>query len=370
MQARLRNHDLFPLQLRTSRPKTGDLTHHFEKARRWIKTLDEDSKTKRGFGYEIKWTTVSHRQLGNNRIPDRIVIPSEYDALALIGKHRQASLISQLANLTYEALPQLKNWVIEHPMILLKYGKVWPRVLKVLLWFYKHPQEKIYLRQIDVPGVDTKFIERRRQLFAKLLDLILPTEVIDKTAVGANAFEQRYGLLAKPTLIRFRVLDKKLLPQFAGLSDIATPVADFAKLKINVNRVFITENDINGLCFPPMPESIVIFGLGYNVDHLTSIDWLKHKTIYYWGDIDTHGFAILDRLRKYFKDVHSLLMDRETLLQHRELWGIENNRCEHMLAHLTKDEQNLYNDLRYNKLANNIRFEQEHVGYAWLLQKL
>src|ERR1022692_4377837 len=36
----------------------------------------------------------------------------------------------------------------------------------------------------------------------------------------------------------------------------------------------------------------------------------------YWGDIDTYGFHILDRLRVLFPDVQSLLMDRDTLLEH------------------------------------------------------
>lgn len=69
-----------------------------------------------------------------------------------------------------------------------------------------------------------------------------------------------------------------------------------------MTRVYITENNINGLAFPPMEGSLVIFGLGYGVETLSTIPWLRKVGIIYWGDIDTHGFAILDRLRMTFPD--------------------------------------------------------------------
>ncbi|WP_429207336.1 DUF3322 domain-containing protein [Massilia sp. UYP11] len=56
----------------------------------------------------------------------------------------------------------------------------------------------IYLRQVDIPGVDTKFIEARKRLIAELLDQVLPAESIDAGAVGARQLETRYGLLGKP----------------------------------------------------------------------------------------------------------------------------------------------------------------------------
>ncbi len=43
---------------------------------------------------------------------------------------------------------------------------------------------------------------------------------------------------------------------------------------------------------------------------LAQADWLARCQVSYWGDIDTHGFAILDQLRTYIPHAHSLLMDR------------------------------------------------------------
>ena len=64
---------------------------------------------------------------------------------------------------------------------------------------------------------------------------------------------------------------------------------EFAQLNRPVERVFVTENEINGLAFPPCPGSIVIFGLGYGLDRLADIAWLERTQVWYWGDIDTHG---------------------------------------------------------------------------------
>jgi hypothetical protein len=57
------------------------------------------------------------------------------------------------------------------------------------------------------------------------------------------------------------VLDRSLA--VGGLLDVATPAAQFASLAMPARRIFITENEVNGLAFPDVAEGIVVFGLGY-----------------------------------------------------------------------------------------------------------
>ncbi len=83
----------------------------------------------------------------------------------------------------------------------------------------------------------------------------------------------------------------------AGDQDITLTQADFAALQLPVNGVFITENEVNFLAFPAVPQSLVVFGAGYGFDALADARWLHACQVLYWGDIDTHGFAILDQLR-------------------------------------------------------------------------
>lgn len=61
-------------------------------------------------------------------------------------------------------------------------------MLAVLDWFTAHPRPGIYLRQLDIAGVDTKFIETHRGLLTELLDIVLPEETVDRGASGVSAF--------------------------------------------------------------------------------------------------------------------------------------------------------------------------------------
>jgi hypothetical protein len=247
----------------------------------------------------------------------------------------------------------------------------WPRILSIVAWRLKHPQPGIYLRQIDLPGVHSKFIEGHRGVLGELFDLVLPPEEIDATAIGSSGFCRRYGFQDKPLRVRFRILDPTLalLPTKSD-QDITVTQATFARLELPVTKVFITENEINFLAFPDVPEAMVIFGAGYGFENLASVEWLRDRFIHYWGDINTHGFAILNQLRKFFPHVVSLLMDRETLMEHQALWGVEPSPETGALTRLTAEESVLYDQLRRDELGSRIRLEQERIGFEWLVGAL
>ena len=362
MSARLDRANLYPLALRLKRPASQDLGDRFDEARAWIAALDAGSRQRRGFGYEIVWEEINHRQLGRNRFPAGVVAPTEHDALALIRKQAQAETFDALAGETLARFPSLRGWILRKPLVEIENAAEWARILAVLAWFEAHPRSGLYLRQLDIPGVDTKFIELRRGLLTELLDHVLAP------GQAAPSFEQRFGLRTRPALIRFRILDPSLF--IGGLSDISAPVDHLAELDLPASRVFITENEINGLAFPETTGSIVLFKLGYALDLLSSLSWLGDREIFYWGDIDTHGFAMLDRLRARFPQAKSLLMDRETLIAHRSLWGREAAPHMGLLAHLTEVEQVLYDELRHNTHGEGVRLEQERIPFTWLRRAL
>lgn len=88
------------------------------------------------------------------------------------------------------------------------------------------------------------------------------------------------------------------------------------------------------------------------------------------GDIDTHGFAILDRLRAWMPAARSVLMDRETLLAHRDRWVAEDRPASSNLTRLTPDEQDVYADLVEDRLAERVRLEQERIDWSWVEERL
>ena len=356
----------WPLRLSLKPPSAADLSDRFEAVRDWVRAIAATPQVR------IEWRQRNHRVQGMQRLPAAVSIDTLQDALAFIGKARQAQRFEAVWQQTAAAQPPLLGWLSRRPIQALDLVDRWDRLLAVVAWLQAHPRPAVYLRQVDVPGVDSKFIEAHRGVLAELLDLALPPEVIELDATSVAQFTRRFGFLDKPVRIRFRLLDPSLpsLPGCAGLPDITLDAASFAALTLPARRVFITENETNFLAFPPAEDAIVVFGAGYGWEPLARAEWLHRCRLHYWGDIDTHGFAILDQLRGYFPGAASFLMDRETLLAHRLHWGEEPDPARHDLSRLTPEESAVYDDLRFDRRQPRLRLEQERVGFGWLCDRL
>ncbi len=361
----LTSSQLFPLRLPLRGPTPGELGERFEEVRDWVRVWAQQEENQ---GLALEWREVNSRQIGRNRLPAAVLFRDRERALACIGKHRAGRDFDRLRAQILASFPMLRDWLERRPLQALDLKDQWPRLLAVLDWLRAHPRPGVYIRQLELAGVDTKFIEGHRKVLTELLDLVLDQAQIDDTARGSSGFEQRYGFRAKPTQIRFRLLDPALY--LGGLGDLQIPAEDFAHFAPPVEHVFITENDINGLAFPDVPRALVVFGLGYGLDSLKSAGWLDDTTIHYWGDIDSHGFAMLDQLRSYFPHTRSLLMDRATLLAHEALWGREPIPTRKPLARLSAGEQALYQDLCLDHIAPSLRLEQERIGFTHVLEAL
>ena len=370
LAARVTGETLFPLEVRLKGPSAREVADRFGEVQDWTRALARASSDSRGFGFALRLKTLRNRVQGRNELPVAAIIATESDALRLIRREAEAERFEALAGATLARHPALRGWLARHPLTALAHTEHWERVLAVLDWFVAHPRPGLYLRQLDIPGVDTKFIETHRGLVAELLDAVLPAQAVDREASGARRFNQRYGLRSDPPLVRFRLLDPALY--IHGLGDLSLPPEQFATLKVPARRVFLTENRINGLAFPDCPGSVVVFGLGYGLESLAQVTWLGDVEVHYWGDLDTHGFGILNRLRAFLPDARSFLMDRGTLDAHRALWGQEpaDKRYSGEPTRLTRHESVLFDELRSDRLGERVRLEQERIGFGWLQQVL
>ncbi len=355
----------FPLRLTLKGPGTQAITHQFEAVRCWVATWLDVAPLR------VEWQTIHHRILGQQELPVALWIDTLDDALGLIGKRRDGNRFAQVVGLIRERQPVLLPWLAKRPLVALELADAWPHLLAVVEWLIQHPRPAIYLRQVDIPGVQSKFIEHHRGVLAELFDTALPADQIDTSRTGIAGFATRYGFLEKPLRVRFRILDPGL-SCLNGLScpDISLDADNFSRLSLQVKRVLITENETNFLALPPLPHTMALFGSGYGWDALARARWLEHCALHYWGDIDTHGFGILDQLRGHFAHVESLLMDRATLEAHTTLWGTEEKPLLIPLHRLTADECELYDDLRGQRIRPGLRLEQEHIGFNWLQARL
>lgn len=351
----------FPKRLALKGPTSAEMTDRFDEVRAWIGEIRAMPRCR------VEMREFRHRVFGANAVPQEAWIDTVEDALALIGKLRDATRFTTLIDMTRQRQPKLLEWLAKRPLRALGLVEEWGRLLEIVAWLENHPRPGVYLRQVDIPGVHSKFIEAHRGVLSELLDSVLSPEAIDPSASGMSQFAKRYGFRDKPARIRFRVLDPDhaLLPGHL-VQDITLDAESFARLGPGISRVFITENEINFLAFPQVKGSLVIFGAGYGFEMLCKSEWLARCRVHYWGDIDTHGFAILDQLRSQFDHVESLLMDRATLLAFESQWGGEEKQTLRDLPRLNPEEMALYDDLRDNRIRKNLRLEQERVGFGWV----
>lgn len=257
----------------------------------------------------------------------------------------------------------------------------------------------IYVRQVSLPLMDTKFIERNYRMIDELLILCLPKdrdlqecEPLESDKQGYKKsrsfsdFVKRWGFANKKEMIRWRMLDPKMnssLYEGAGsMIDSIVPIDVLAHLKLNFEHVIICENEVCYLNLPAITNSIAIFGSGYKVGLLSELPWLKDKDIIYWGDIDTHGFNILNSFREAlnysFKDSHydaslkvrTMLMDIDTLKSNKHYIVQESESVSTFLATLKGKEYLCYEALINHSMGKQVRLEQELIPFDQVLAAL
>ena len=356
---------LFPLALSLYVPSSSEIGARFDAVRLWAGALANCQWLR------IEWQDCKNRIHGQQQLPAKAWVDSVDQACAWLGKRDEHQRFIALTQSTRDSHPALLPWLAAQPLKALALAGQWPRLLALLDWRLAHANPSMYLRQVDVPGVHSKFIECHRVVLAEWFDLVLPATQINPLATGASGFANRYYFREIAQRVRLRVLD----PAISTLPDCICPdlkldVANFVRLQLPIRTVVITENEINFLALPLAQASMAIFGAGYGFTALAQAAWLGHCQILYWGDIDTHGFAILDQLRTHFPHARSVLMDRATLAMHEPLWGFEAAPARQDLHRLHADERALYDDLRDNRIGPNLRLEQEHIGYQHVCQQL
>ncbi|MEL7050732.1 MAG: DUF2220 domain-containing protein, partial [Cyanobacteria bacterium J06588_5] len=127
-------------------------------------------------------------------------------------------------------------------------------------------------------------------------------------------------------------------------------------------QCLITENLMNFLTLPLLPNSFALFGSGYAVQSLKSVSWLKDCPILYWGDMDAQGFQILSSLRAHFPQATSLMMNHETFELFKVFAVPDKKATMKVLPHLTHAERAMYTQLATQQL----RLEQEHIDQPYV----
>ncbi|MCZ2403696.1 hypothetical protein IV498_10995 [Paenarthrobacter sp. Z7-10] len=458
--------ETYPRRRPLKRPTAAELRNDYAAAHSWAAELFAAAGK-----YTLETADVGRTTIGSNRLPSAAVFATVEDEIAFAGKSAEAARFQNLAARLGELDAALGSWIARRPLQLLDLGDAAPIAAQAAMWLRDNPAPGIYVRQLSLPGVHTKFVETHRRTIDEMADALQLTAPIDaapgidereaakgrharahdmtppdaadhnatahgitprdaarkdttaqgvpnRDAAGRNStasqdvgvpgqeltspnetdqeltaqdltseptgaallgdadertpaarFAARHGFLHPPEQIRFRILDPDIVA-LGNARDISVTAEAFGSLSLPIKTVITTENLINFLTLPERPRTLALFGRGYGFSALREAAWLRNCNIIYWGDLDTHGFRILDQLRAVHPHVTSILMDQQTLLSHRDAWVREPSPSRAPLTRLTAAESALYNALGNDEFGPAVRLEQELIRWDWALHAL
>jgi hypothetical protein len=378
---------MYPRRRSLKRPTAASLRSDYATARTWAGELFA------GAGhFTLETAEVGRNTIGPNQLPAATVFASADDEIAFVGKSKDAARFRGLAEELQALAPAFRAWVLRRPLLLLDLGGDALTAARVALWLRDNPEPGVYVRQLSLPGVDTKFIENHRKVIGELAEELragsplgadtsgdgglpeattAPGSLLGQAAARTPAarFAARHGFLHPPELVRFRALDPGMT-LLGDARDLTVTAEAFSTLRLPARTVIITENLVNFLALPERPGTVAIYGGGYGFSALQDAGWLRDCEVRYWGDLDTHGFRILDQLRAVHPHVVSVLMDEATLLAHRDAWGSETSPSRATLSRLTAEESELYAALGSHQFGPSVRLEQELIRWDWALERL
>ena len=352
----------WPLSLSLGAPSEREALERADAAREWARAWH----AWRGAGV-VDWVEKRWRNLGTQKLPAKLTLASATEVAEWAGELERWQRAERRYGDLLQRWPALAAGVAARSFDeLADYSEAdFARLTQMLSWLCANPAACLYPRQLPVAGLDTKWLQSRAGLIA---DFVEAARGLPPSSGGRGDFYRRCGLKSPPRLARLRLLDSRLAARLGGLSDISAPLAQLAEMDLNLDKVLVVENLQTGLACEGLAGAAVIMRLGYDVDALSRLPWLGRARCVYWGDLDTHGFAILSRARAFLPAMRSALMDRETLLRYRDLWVEETSQhSADTLPRLTAAEQALYRALKRNAWGRNIRLEQERIAwdYAW-----
>lgn len=323
-------------------PSEAGAIHDVNSAVRWVSSWRESADG------DVVWGTRKWANLGTQRVPERLVL-REPEALArFVGEEQHwTTLVARVDAIVARWGEGVRPVLRRHARTLVSLDDdAAARLLAAVGWLVQHPDSGLYLRQLPVEGLSTKWIEKRRALITGLVT----------TVTGRGDLGLREG----PRTVRVRALDDTLA--LAGtLCDVSAPVDELDALPVAPRHVVVVENMQTFLALPALPGTVAVLGSGYAADAVSGIRWVRDAAVFYWGDLDRDGFAILDRVRAHIPGAESLFMDEATLVAHRHLWVEDPTRDRApVLPRLTASEQRAYELLR---AYGGVRLEQERL--AW-----
>ena len=279
-----------------------------------VKLFQANEKNQRRQGWCIEWEEWTSKKLGKQQWPSVIRVATEEDFLYLLKKEKEAGVFKEQLALLLQWNPLIRPWLSSRPKMILELREAWGGICGVIDYLLQYEVKGHYLRSIAVP-VHTKFIEQHKKTVHSILHHLESTR-FPSTDID---LEDALFLNRKPFLFTLRWLDENLATKYTmGMDLFAVPADYLRQQQWDVERILLVENETNLYLFSSMPSTLVICSYGKALHLLREIGFLHTTQLYYWGDMDDQGFAMLNDIRNYYSHIISLFMDDATLTHHQK----------------------------------------------------
>lgn len=348
----------FPLRIPLGTPTEAQFLVRPDTVREW-----HDAWANWSSAGLVTWEERKWPRAGVHRLPSSLTLDTPQALADVAGKGtewRQAVIrLNALAQLGAGDMGEFARFY----GLALRYApEEWNQLMSCLSYFMANPSPNLFVRQLPVKGVDTKWIGDHQpdlvQLLRQLKGKSGDADFYDVTGVRRPAFR-----------VRVRLLCPELRAMIGGLRDFEIPLDELAAWTLRPTRLIIVENLESGLALEDVPGGLAIIGMGNAVTELGRIFWLANIPGLYWGDIDTYGLAIYGRLKVLLPKLQPMLMDLVTLLEHEPLWGREDVQHARVDT-LDGEQQALFEQLTGPGPAQFARLEQERLPWECVQRAL
>ena len=364
LKAKILNTAFFPLSLRGDK---GSIHDDFATREAKLSLLFSHSKAKKGKGYSLELGFQDSRIMGRQTIITGITIESEEDYLYLLKEEKRGETFDQNLKQLRQTFCEeaLDTWLLARKYeIYTKWnsddGLWFSRIARFLL---DHPDSRLFTREVNVEA-PTKFLENNIASIKSLVASIRPLNE------GSDDYTQ-LGLRRKEQLVKLRIKNAFTITEtdtICGYTPILLLTPEALKtFFLAVERIFIIENETVFLTFPLKEKELCLYAGGYGILSCSQSRLLAESDLVYFGDLDEHGFAILDKFRSLYPHTQSFCMDLQTLNDHKN-YCIQGKAYTSSYKHLTQDEWETL--LSLQEADATYLLEQERISVSYIQKRI
>ncbi len=352
---------MFPWNIPVNKKETGNLLLDTE----ILTTLYSNSKNTKNRGYRIESKTLKRTQITKL---SKIIIDSEEDFIYLLKEEREINNFKNSINKFRDNFDSkiIDDYLMNNRAFIYNSSALFiDNFIEVSKFLIENPSSNKYPRELELKA-DTKFLSNNIQRITtfiryfrelddscgkyKKLGLINPFSTLS-IRLGSNFNVKANGNSFEPNLSTIEL-------------------EAFSSFDNTYDKIFVIENRTSFLKFPLEENELAIYMGGFAINILKDIPFLLKANLFYFGDLDEHGFEILSLFREMYPNTKSFCMDIETIKKYRDFL-IMGKEYTGIIKNLDSNETLALDYLISHKINGySSRIEQEKISLDFINYKL